>query len=268
MSSQSRFTAPVVDLQSQSLLIYENVINNLTTNEHLSEKGSANSKYVSRVVTLADGLDAEDIKVFVNAYKPANTDIKVYAKILNEADSLSVSDTNWSQLQATQNKDSFSSERERKDIIEYGFEFADTLETTSVDAVATTNSEITTVTFSSNVAPSFAVNDMIKLTDSDADTDYQISKIVTIAASGLSATLDANGLVNSSSIAVSKVNSDQINRAFRDPQAPTAFQSTYYNTNNEKFVGYKRLAIKIVLTSESTSKAPVLQDYRAIAVSL
>ena len=39
------------------------------------------------MVTLADGLDAEDIKVYVNAYKPANTDIKVYAKILNETDS-------------------------------------------------------------------------------------------------------------------------------------------------------------------------------------
>ena len=268
LSSQSRYTAPMVDLQSQSLLVYENVINNDTTNEHLSEKGSASSKYVSRIVTLAEGLDAEDIKVFVNAYKPANTDIKVYAKILNEADSLTIADTNWSQLQATQNKDVFSSEEERRDIVEYGFEFADTLESTAVDAVATTNSETSTVTFSANVKPSFAANDMIKLTDSNANTDYQISKIVTIAASGLTATLDANGLVNSSSIAVSKVNSDQINRAFRDPQAPTAFQATYYNTNNEKFVGYKRLALKIVMTSESTAKAPVLQDYRAIAVSL
>ena len=268
MSSQNRFTSPAIDLQSQSLLVYENVINNDTTNEHLSEKGSASSKYVSRVVTLAEGLDAEDIKVFVNAYKPANTDIKVYAKILNEADSLSVADTNWSQLQATQNKDTFSSEKERKDIIEYGFEFADTLETTAVDAVATTVTNGTTVSFTSNVFSSFANNDMIKLTDSNANTDYQISKVVTMQSNGTHMTLDANGLVNSSSIAVSKVNTDQINRAFRDPQAPTAFQATYYNTNNEKFVGYKRLAIKIVMTSESTAKAPVLQDYRAIAVSL
>ena len=268
LTSQSKFTAPMVDMQSQSLLVYENVINNDTTNEHLSEKGSASSKYVSRVITLAEGLDAEDIKVFVNAYKPANTDIKVYAKILNEADSLTVADTNWSQLQAVQNKDVFSSEKERRDIVEYGFEFADTLETTAVDAVATTVTNDTTVTFTSDVSSTFANNDMIKLTDSNANTDYQISKVVVMQSNGTHMTLDANGLVNSSSIAVSKVNSDQINRAFRDPQAPTAFQATYYNTNNEKFVGYKRLAIKIVMTSESTAKAPVLQDFRAIAVSL
>ena len=268
LSNKGQFAAPVVDLQSQSLLVYENIINNVTTNEHLSEQGSASSKYVSRVVTLADGLDAEDIKVFVNAYKPANTDIKVYAKILNETDSLSVADTNWSQLQATQNKDTFSSEKERKDIVEYGFEFADTLETTAVDTVANAATSSTTINFTSNVFSSFANNDMIKLTNTDGDTDYQISKVVQMHANGTHMVLDSNGFTTSDTLTVGKVNTDQVNRAFRDPNAPTAFQATYYNTNNEKFVGYKRLAIKIVMTSESTAKAPVLQDYRAIAVSL
>ena len=269
LSNKGQFAAPVVDLQSQSLLVYENIINNVTTNEHLSEQGSASSKYVSRVVTLADGLDAEDIKVFVNAYKPANTDIKVYAKILNETDSLSVADTNWSQLQATQNKDRFSSEKERKDIVEYGFEFADTLETTSTSLVANLNTDNATLHLTANGSGSFSANDLIKLTNTDGDTDYQISKVITVTDGGSpTITIADNSFVNSNSIAVSKVNTDQINRAFRDPNAPTAFQATYYNTNNEKFVGYKRLAIKIVMTSESTAKAPVLQDYRAIAVSL
>ena len=58
------------------------------------------------------------------------------------------------------------------------------------------------------------------------------------------------------------------NRAFRDPGAPTDFQVTYYNADNEKFVGYNRLAIKIVMSAESTASNPYLQDYRAIAVSL
>ena len=115
---------------------------------------------------------------------------------------------------------------------------------------------------------SFANNDMIKLTNTDGDTDYQISKVVQMHANGTHMVLDSNGFTTSDTLTVGKVNTDQVNRAFRDPNAPTAFQATYYNTNNEKFVGYKRLAIKIVMTSESTAKAPVLQDYRAIAVSL
>jgi hypothetical protein len=65
-----------------------------------------------------------------------------------------------------------------------------------------------------------------------------------------------------------KVDTGFINGVFRDPKAPDAFTATYYNEDFEKFVGYSKLLIKIVMTSETTAKAPVLQDYRAIAVSL
>ena len=102
----------------------------------------------------------------------------------------------------------------------------------------------------------------------DEDTDYQISKVIAKAANGTSLTIADNCFVNSSVITVSRVNDDQIYRAFRDPQAPTAFTVSYYNEDQERFVGYKRLAIKIVMTSESTDKAPALTNYRAIAVSL
>ena len=70
----------------------------------------------------------EDIKVFVNAYKPANTDIKVYAKILNEADDVEIRDRHWSELQRTQNNDAVSQKGNREDVIEYGFEFKDSCE--------------------------------------------------------------------------------------------------------------------------------------------
>jgi len=65
-----------------------------------------------------------------------------------------------------------------------------------------------------------------------------------------------------------KVDTGFINGVFRDPQASPSFHASYYNKDFEKFVGYSKLMIKIVMTSESTAKAPVLQDYRAIAVSL
>ena len=268
LTSKSRYTAPSIDLQSQGILVYENVINNDVTNEHLADQGSAASKYVSRIVTLADGLDAEDIKVFVNAYRPANTDVKVYARIINETDSTNIDDANWSLLQMTQNESKFSSDVDRQDVIEYGYEFADTLETTTTDAIATLDTDGATVVTSSNVHSTFAVNDLIKLTQSNEDTDYQISKVIAKAANGTSFTIADNCFVNSSVITVSRVNDDQIYRAFRDPQAPVAFTASYFNEDQERFVGYKRLAIKIVMTSESTNKAPALTDYRAIAVSL
>ena len=56
--------------------------------------------------------------------------------------------------------------------------------------------------------------------------------------------------------------------AFRDPKAPVAYQASYYNGDGERFVGYNRMSIKIVMLSDDNTKSPALQDYRAIALSL
>ena len=266
LSAKSRWTAPMIDLQSQGLLAYENIINNLTTNEHLTNSGSATSKYVSRVITLADGMDAEDIKVFVNAYKPANTDIKVYAKVLNDVDTKSLDDTDWSPLQATQNKNLFSSERERKDIIEYGFEFLDTPETTNKVGQIETQGNTQIKGVGTLFDADYSAGDLIKIEGANTATDYQISRVSSVTSNTVLDVVDsptaATGQMHGN------VDSGFINGVFRDPKAPTAFTATYYNKDFEKFVGYSKLLIKIVMTSESTAKAPVLQDYRAIAVSL
>ena len=266
LSAKSRYTAPMIDLQSQGLLIYENIINNVTTNEHITNSGSSKSKYVSRVVTLADGMDAEDIKVFVNAYRPANTDIKVYAKVLNAADTKSLDDTDWSPLQATQNKNLFSSDVERKDIVEYGFEFLDTPETTSkvgqIETFANTKVSGIGTLFDAD----YSAGDLIKIEGANTSTDYTVSRVASVTSNTV---LD---VVDTLSAKVGqmhgKVDTGFINGVFRDPKAPDAFTATYYNEDFEKFVGYSKLLIKIVMTSETTAKAPVLQDYRAIAVSL
>jgi len=48
--------------------------------------GVALSKYITRKATLNEGFDAGDIRVYLTAYKPFGTDIKVYVKIKNYYD--------------------------------------------------------------------------------------------------------------------------------------------------------------------------------------
>ena len=50
---------------------------------------------------------------------------------------------------------------------------------------------------------------------------------------------------------IAKVNLSHINQAFRDPDQE--FEVVYYNSSNQKFIGYKYLAIKIVMTADSTA---------------
>ena len=55
-------------------------------NELAKSGGNAKARYISRRVTLEDSFDAQDIKVWLNAYKPKDTDIKVYYRVHNSED--------------------------------------------------------------------------------------------------------------------------------------------------------------------------------------
>jgi len=48
--------------------------------------GNAQVRYVTRRVTLADGFDSGDLRVYLTAYKPAGSEIYVYAKLLSKSD--------------------------------------------------------------------------------------------------------------------------------------------------------------------------------------
>jgi len=54
--------------------------------EDRSSGGPAFARYITRKVTLADGLDAGDFRVFFAAYKPSTANIYVYYKILSSDD--------------------------------------------------------------------------------------------------------------------------------------------------------------------------------------
>jgi hypothetical protein len=54
--------------------------------EESADGGNFYTRYITRKVTLADGFDAGDLKVYLDAYKPGGTDIAVYYRILSSTD--------------------------------------------------------------------------------------------------------------------------------------------------------------------------------------
>jgi len=56
------------------------------------------AKYISKTITLADNLDAEDLNVYLTAYRPPGTTIDVYAKFLAEDDPEGFDSKVWSQM--------------------------------------------------------------------------------------------------------------------------------------------------------------------------
>ena len=60
--------------------------------------GPAKARYIMRTVTLADGFDSGDIRVYVTAYKPAGSEIYVYIKPQSVSDVTKFSDVNYQLL--------------------------------------------------------------------------------------------------------------------------------------------------------------------------
>jgi len=86
-------TSPTITISGNSAL----TANIQCIGEDRSSGGPAYARYITRKVTLADGLDAGDFRVFFTAYKPSTANIYVYYKILS-ADDADVFDNKGYQL--------------------------------------------------------------------------------------------------------------------------------------------------------------------------
>ena len=78
--------SPILDMAQADLLCIKNEINNDATGEAGRGAGNASSRYISRRAILEEGMDAEDLRVYLDAELPNDGDIKVYAKLQNAAD--------------------------------------------------------------------------------------------------------------------------------------------------------------------------------------
>jgi hypothetical protein len=113
-------STPFVDHEASNMIVYAYDINNDTTSETTSS-GNAASKYISKTVELAEGMDADDLKVFLTAYRPPGTDVEVYVRFKNEFDTRDFKEIEWTQLTKKAETDGFSSNANRDDFreIEY-----------------------------------------------------------------------------------------------------------------------------------------------------
>ena len=102
LSSTSDLITPVIDTKRLSVIAVENKINNLTSNETaLPSGGDALARYITRRVTLTDGFDATDLKVYLTVHKPAGTNVTVYYKVKSQYDADGFDEKLWVALGQT-----------------------------------------------------------------------------------------------------------------------------------------------------------------------
>lgn len=90
------------------------------TGETSKNGGPALAKYVTKKVVLDAGFDSGDLNVYLTAYKPVNTDINVYYKILNRNDTQKFDDGSWQLMTKTKSSGALYSQT-RGDLYEFSF---------------------------------------------------------------------------------------------------------------------------------------------------
>lgn len=98
LTNSNKYLSPSIDLSRKSALVIRNIINNDNTNEH-TRYGNAIAKYISKPIVLDEGQDSEDLRVYLTAYRPINTEVEVYVKFLNSQDSTSIDTKVWTKLE-------------------------------------------------------------------------------------------------------------------------------------------------------------------------
>ena len=254
--------SPIIDTVPATVVTLSNIINNSSANE-TSRYGNADVKYISKNVVLADGLDAEDIKVFVTAYKPSTSNILVYAKILANDDTTVFEDRDWTLLQQTTETNLYSDSLNENDFIEYQYGFFPTPPSTAIAGVITSSSNTTITGSGTTFSTDLAANDVIKIVNTNTNTNYDIA-VVNAVANNTSLTLKSSTSFSSVTASIEKVT--QKNAAFKYNKESNIV--TYFDKTLGRHSSYKVYAIKVVLLSSSTKFVPILNDVRAIAVSI
>jgi hypothetical protein len=82
--------------------------------------GPGIAKYVTKKVVLDAGFDSGDLNVYITAYRPVNTNILVYYKLLNRYDTQVFNDSKW-QLMTPINDSGSTYSQSRDNMYEYTF---------------------------------------------------------------------------------------------------------------------------------------------------
>lgn len=96
MTTESEFLSPVIDTVRYQQLVIANLVDPVGFDyQEFFNNGGAKTKYVSQVITLADGQDAQDLQITLTGYRPISSDIQVWVKFKNGEDTESMSTKTW-----------------------------------------------------------------------------------------------------------------------------------------------------------------------------
>jgi hypothetical protein len=268
----NRFSVPYLSTNELDFFFYQNDINNTHTetrggianfDTEVARNGLAKSKYISKKISFADGKYAEDVVVYLTGYRPAGTQIKVYAKLHNAGDRDAFDDKAWTPLEIKNNIDRFSTE-DPNDLWEYTYGLPQYPEVSSIlsGAFLTTLSS-NSITTSVDQTSTLAAGDLIRVYSVLTPDNHEVFPVATVGASTITAFAPITNANIIGDVGIEKLKYKNVawNNIANDNVA------RYVTSSYTQFDTYNTLQIKVVLLSDSTHVVPKVDQIQVIGVS-
>ena len=257
--------APFLDAGISTIQAFKNEISSNNTNERLVGVGSANTKYVSKLVSLASGIESDDIEVYMTAHRPPASTLEVYAKVINEADSDSPNSRQWTKLEeSVKQKAMFSHVDRPDDFREFKFNIptSPTVNETNNKGIANTTSGSAVVNIAGG-STHFSSGDLIYMGQSSKS--YFVGRVS--SANSTTVTLFEAADRTVVNYNAHKINADETQAAFRYIDNNGQSLINYYDSVGRKYDNFTQFQLKVVFLADQTNTVPKLKDVRAIALT-
>ena len=128
-------------------MTFKGVVGNVSSNLIVksADTGKLFNKYINAPVILAEGQDAEDVRIICTAYRPPSTDFKIWMKFVHNEDSDSLENRPWIELDKVDDT-IYSSLANRNDFKEFNFVMPTSVRTGPNGEIQYKNSQGTTFT--------------------------------------------------------------------------------------------------------------------------
>ena len=110
--TSNSYLSPVIDNILLNGIFIKNVVNEDIEGEDEEEGGNLENRYISKIVSLADDQQGEDLQVYLKQYNPPGTEVDVWVKIKNRYDVENIEDKKWIRLNSEQSRKSSVSDKQ------------------------------------------------------------------------------------------------------------------------------------------------------------
>ena len=272
------YIAPFIAGDELDIFTYQNEISNTssyivnlndrssnayTFDTETGKGGLASSKYISKKINFGADRSAEDVLVYLTAYRPEGSDIKVYAKLHNDLDKEPFDDKTWTPLELKTNVQYYSKTKE--EMVEYMFGLPSSPETIRVlpgSFITSIGSQ--TITTSADHTTTLQTNDVILLQDSLIPTNRQAFVVTSVTSNSIVVNKpvdNANLVTGYMTVSQLKYPYAAFNNIFNDNV------SRYISSSLVEFDKFSTMQIKVVLVSDNTYVVPKVEVLQAMGVS-